>query len=137
MRTLSLMIALGGITLLTACGGTTMAEDRTAIINLLQATYGGAASEVTVEPVVVRMQYGIADWTHTDRGGRVLVRKQRGGWTIIAAGGDELRDPEFLAKAGVPEPAAKALVNMLIAAERGVSEHRLAVLATHRRTATQ
>jgi hypothetical protein len=103
-----------------------VAEEKTAIINLVQSTYGGASGDMLIEPVVVRTKYGVADWVQGDGGGRALVRKEGGGWKVVATAGDEMRDVEFLTKAGVPEAEAKALVNSLIATERQLPEERLA-----------
>jgi hypothetical protein len=93
-------------------------EEKAAIVDLVQSVHGGASSATTVEPVVVRTKYGVADWTQGDTGGRVLVQKDGRGWKVVATAGEEMRDASFLTKQGVPELEAKALANSLIATER-------------------
>jgi hypothetical protein len=115
---------LGG---LSGCGASSsVAEEKTAIINLVQSAYGGSSGDMLIEPVIVRTKYGVADWVQGEGGGRALVRKEGGGWKVVATAGDEMRDVEFLTKAGVPEAEAKALVNSLIASERQLSDAKLA-----------
>lgn len=113
---------------LSGCSPTaSVAEEKTAIINLLQATYGGSSGELLVDPVIVRTKYAVAGWSRGGSGGRALMRKEGGAWKVVTNAGAEMRDAQFLKQAGVPEKEAKALYNALIAAERQVPEERLAM----------
>jgi hypothetical protein len=121
------VIAVAMLAMLVGCsGGASIAEEKTAIINLVQTTQGGNG-EMVIDPVVVRTRYGVADWVRGEQGGRILLQKEGAGWKVIASAGEEMRDVEFLSKAGVPSKEAKALVNSLIATERQLPEAKLAL----------
>jgi len=125
MRTLVLVAVLVGML---GCGlGTSVEEDKAAIAELLRTT-NRADAQFSVDPIVVRRSYAVAGWTQGDTGGRVLLNKAGGQWKVVVNAGVEMRDTEFLARAGVPQAEAAALANVLIAAERKVPETRLAML---------
>jgi len=126
MRVVVLLIAAA--TAMCGCSpSASMAEEKAAITNLLQSTYGGSSGEILVEPVIVRTKYAVADWSRDASGARVLMHKEGGAWKIVAAAGSEMRDTQFLEQAGLSTKEAKALYNALIAAEREVPEERLAM----------
>jgi hypothetical protein len=113
------LLVFAAVAVVSACNTkTSLDEEKAAIVNLVQSVHGGPSSATTVEPVVVRTKYGVADWVQGDTGGRALVHKDGAGWKVVATAGEEMRDASFLTKAGVPELEAKALANSLIATER-------------------
>lgn len=126
MRASAFLIAI--LLTLPGCSpSASMAEEKTAIINLLQATYGGSDGDLFVDPVIVRTKFAVADWSRDGNGARVLMQKDGGAWKVVTVAGSEMRDAQFLEQAGVPEKEAKALYNALISAERDVPEERLAM----------
>ena len=125
------LIAAALLATVTACDSkSSIAEEKAAIANLVQSSYGGA--QMSVEPIVVRTKYAIADWSNDGGGGRALVSKEHGDWKIVVAAGGDMRDPEFLVRAGVPQAEAKALVNFLLTSERKLPETRLAMLDSYK-----
>lgn len=124
----ALALLVAATVALSGCSASTsVAEEKTAIINLLQATYGGRSGNLLVDPVIVRTKYAVAGWSRDDSGGRALLHKEGGAWKVVTQAGAEMRDAQFLKDAGLPEKEAKALYNALIAAERDVPEERLAM----------
>jgi len=120
-------VVVAVLVVFSGCGAkSSVAEEKSAIVTLLRSSYGGSSAGMVIDPVVVRTKYGVADWVQGDMGGRALVQKESGEWKVLTTAGGEMRNAEFLVKAGMPELEAKALANSLIAAERQIPEERLA-----------
>ena len=105
-----------------------IANDKEKIEQAVQSGASNAGSAAVVDPIIMRQEYAVADWTSGDKGGRTLLHRERGSWKVIATGGEEIRDAEALMRAGLGQKEAKALANSVIAKERKVPEDRLAKL---------
>jgi hypothetical protein len=111
---------------LAACAAS-VAEEKTAIAQALQAKYG-VKSSVSVEPIVLRNDYAVADFVQGDIGGRAVLQKHKGLWQVLVLTGQDARDAAYLVKIGVPQVEARALANMLVTSEKQVPEERLVKL---------
>lgn len=124
MRTLTILASA----FLFLCGCSSVADERQAIAQALHQSLDKPTIALDIAPIVVRQNYAVAGWVQGDLGGRALLHRERSHWKIVAQAGKELRDAQFLKAAGMPQDEASALANMLITAERRVSEARLAQL---------
>lgn len=100
-----------------------------AVAQVLQGAYGRPDSPLSVEPVVVREDYAIAGWVQGALGGRALLSKQGGAWSIILCAGDAVREASYLAQTGMPSETATALAKALAAAEGRLPAERRAMFS--------
>jgi hypothetical protein len=91
---------------------------------LIGATYDKPEQRVRTDPVVAVGNYAVASWTQGERGGRALLRRERGKWIIVLCAGALLRDADGLRQAGVPQNEARQLVQKLARAEVAVPAER-------------
>ena len=102
-----------------------------AIRKLMMATWDKPESRLDVAPVVIAGDWAIAGWTQGDRGGRALMlRSKHGDWSVLACGGDGLKEAKALALTGMSEPTARTLAALLAKAEARLPASRLAKFST-------
>jgi periplasmic copper chaperone A len=99
------------------------------IRQLLFSAFDKPNSRLDVEPIVVAGDYAIAGWSQSDMGGRALLRRRQGAWSLILCSGDGIKSSEALRRAGVPSGDAVALSRRLAEAEHGVAQERLSLFA--------
>jgi hypothetical protein len=126
MRIAMKVMAMMLIAVLAGCAAS-VGEEKAAIAHALQAKYGAKGS-VSVEPIVLRNDYAVADFVQGDIGGRAVLQKHKGLWQVLTLTGQDARDAAYLVKIGVPQVEARALANMLVTSEKQVPEERLAKL---------
>ena len=96
MITLHKLLLWFGLTLALACG-TASAQtahstgDDAQIVTVLRSSFDRPEAPLSVAPVVVVGDHAIAGWVQDKRGGRALMRKVRGAWTIHLCSGDPLK----------------------------------------------
>jgi hypothetical protein len=100
-----------------------------AIRQLLVETFDKPEAPLMVDPIVVADGVAIAGWSQNDLGGRALLRRTEGAWTIILCGGDALKQSATLESVGIAKPKAEALAANLSAAEAELSPARLALFS--------
>lgn len=100
-------------------------EDGQAIHQLLSQTYDQANLKVETTPMVVVGNYALLDWVQGSSGGRALLKKENGQWTIVACGGDGFKNAKVLQAAGVPKSTAKQLIAELNEEEKDLSPERV------------
>ena len=91
--------------------------DQAQIHHVMMAAFDKPAEPLKVAPVVVQGDYAVADWVQAGRGGRAVMHKEGGHWTIVVCGGDGLKDAAALALTGMSTASAAALAKALAAAE--------------------
>ncbi|MBL8551401.1 MAG: copper uptake system-associated protein [Hyphomonadaceae bacterium] len=121
---------LGAAVVLSACGAPSTAADEQAIAALMRAAWDRPEASLETGPIAVLGANAVADWTQGPRGGRALLFKRDGRWSVILCGGEPLRTAEGLSEAGVPLRTARGLAALLAEKERAVSSGRLAVIAS-------
>jgi periplasmic copper chaperone A len=102
------------------------ANDRTEIQKIMKGTWEKPDAPLRVDPIVIALDYAIADWAQGDMGGRALLRRKSGAWTIVLCSGDALKSAETLTKAAVPSNVAAMLAKSLAEAERALDPQVLA-----------
>ena len=85
---------------------------------------------LSVEPITVHGSTAVAGWVQENRGGRALLRKTHGRWTISACAGDGLTQADVLHMAGLQPAAAQALARAVQRAESSLSKEKLALFAS-------
>jgi hypothetical protein len=109
-------------------------DDAAAIRALIVHTWDKPGARLVVEPIVVVGEHAVAGWTQvsgeSERGGRALLRKHGGAWTVVLCSGDALKHAEMLTEAGVPSEAAVRIAAALATAEHGLDPARVKLLST-------
>lgn len=105
------------------------ADDAKSINHLLHGMFDKPNETLSVEPVMVAGDHAIADWTQGEMGGRALLRRQHGTWTIILCAGDGIKANEALVKAGVPAADARKLESEMIGVEARLSPEKVAMFS--------
>jgi hypothetical protein len=114
----------------TAASATGSDAEQAAIVHVLKAEFDRKDAPLEVAPVVVVEDHAIAGWVQDKRGGRALMRKVRGKWTIHLCSGDPLKQADMLEGTGIPAGTAKTLAERLAAAERVMPAATVALFAT-------
>jgi copper(I)-binding protein len=107
----------------------TAGPDEDSIRQLLFSTFDKPQSPLIVEPIVVTGDHAIAGWSQSDMGGRALLRRRQGAWSLILCSGDGIRSSDALRHAGVPSGDDVVLSRRLVEAEHEVAPERLALFA--------
>ena len=100
------------------------------IRELLMDAFDKPGAPLVVDPVVVANDHAIADWVQDGQGGRALLRRRDGKWSLILCSGDGLKSAAALQQAGVPAYEAADLAERLQTAESTISSDRRAMLST-------
>ncbi len=95
--------------------------DNQAVRRLLMLTFDKPEAPLGIDAVVVEQDIAIADWSQGELGGRALLRRKDGVWSIALCAGDALKQSSSLEKLGLAKPLADMLV-----AELSQAEHVLA-----------
>ena len=105
-------------------------QDEDAIRHLLSATFDRPDARVTADPLAVSGDYAIAGWTQSEKGGRALLRREGGHWTIVACAGDDFKSAAHLEHAGIPREHARRLAELQEAGESRVPLERRKLFST-------
>jgi hypothetical protein len=103
---------------------TALTTDQKAIIDVMKAMFDKPEAPLSVDPVVVMGDAALASWAQGDMGGRALLARKDGLWSITLCGGPDLRAPEFLAANGVQD--AEMLSQMFNAVEDEMGADKVA-----------
>lgn len=107
---------------------TTGMSDPDAITAIMKAQFDTPENPLTVNPVVVESDHALASWAQGEMGGRALLERRDGVWTIILCGGPDLRMPSFLADHGVT--ASEALSTMFNTQEDQLGADKVALFSS-------
>jgi periplasmic copper chaperone A len=91
--------------------------DAEQISQVMMAQFDKPSDRLSVEPVVIQSDFAVAGWIQSGRGGRALLRKEHGHWSIVVCGGDGLKSATALAQTGMSKVAAEGLSKALAVAE--------------------
>ncbi|ANP45743.1 copper uptake system-associated protein [Candidatus Viadribacter manganicus] len=126
MITITRRAALSGAALLAACA---RRNEAPAIEAVLRARWDRPDAPLEAGPIVIEADLAIADWTQGSIGGRALLQKRDGVWSVSLCAGDELRTAAGLQRAGISRPIAAALAFKLNQAERRTTPQRLSMMS--------
>lgn len=91
-----------------------------AVEQAMKSLFDRPDAPLTVAPVTIDGDYAIAGWIQQDKGGRALLKAKGGKWTIHVCAGDGLLQVSTLEMAGIAAPAAKRLIDRVVAAEKRI-----------------
>jgi hypothetical protein len=122
-----LLLAISAIVLTTtsASAGSDVSSSKQQIQTLISSIYDKPGLKVETSPIAISGDYAVADWVQGDRGGRALLHRINGKWSIAACGANDLKKPKTLTDAGIPAKTAKDLVDQLASSEQSVSPERI------------
>ncbi len=92
--------------------------DEQSIAHAMKALFDKPGAPLKVGPVSVEGSFAVAGWIQNDRGGRALLKKERGHWSIQACGGDGLKQATTLAMSGLDQTSAVKLAQKIAASEK-------------------
>ncbi len=127
---LAILCAMLGAVLQPAAAQHPMPSDDREIVQVLRATFDRPEAPLAIAPVVVVGDHAVAGWVQDKRGGRALMRKQHGKWTIHLCSGDQIKHADILESTGIPTATAKTLAERLAVAERAMPRDTVALFAT-------
>lgn len=84
---------------------------------------------LAVAPITIEGDYALAGWIQSGKGGRALLKKEKGQWSIQVCGGDGLKKASALSQTGMPSAIAERLVSKVLTAEAKLSEDQLKKLS--------
>lgn len=97
------------------------AASRQAVKQVLKAQFDRPQAPLSVPVVVVQGEHALAAWEQGAQGGRALLHRQHGQWSVVLCAGPGLKKAGALAQAGVPPAPAQALARELAEAESVLS----------------
>lgn len=103
----------------------TAMTDKQSIQHTMHSLFDKPDAPLKVAPVSVEGGYAVAGWIQSNRGGRALLKKEKGEWSILACGGDDLKKASSLSMAGIPPSSARKLAQMIFAAEKNLPADEL------------
>lgn len=92
-------------------------DEVSAVRQLIMQTFDKPETPLVVDPVTVLADVAVAGWAQGDMGGRALLRKRNGVWSLHLCSGDALKDAAALQQFGLPPEQARALAAAVAAAE--------------------
>ncbi|MEY4100756.1 MAG: hypothetical protein RL300_1927 [Pseudomonadota bacterium] len=99
--------------------------DKQIIEHAMKALFDKPGASLKVAPVSVEGAYAVAGWIQTDRGGRALLKKESGKWSIQVCGGDGLKQVSTLTMTGMDQASAGKLAQKIAAAEKQMTSDQI------------
>jgi len=115
------------IALLLVCFQFTFAQsaDQEQIKQMMKHQFDKPHAPLSVSPIAVVGDYALASWIQIDSGGRALLSRHHGKWSIVLCGGDGLTQVDVLEKTGMSKQLAQQLSKQILEAESKLSpKHR-------------
>ena len=103
--------------------------DERSIEHAMKALFDKPDAPLKVAPVSVEGGYAVAGWIQSDRGGRALLKKENGKWSIQVCGGDGLKQASSLTMTGMDQASANKLAQKIAAAEKKMPSEQVKKLA--------
>jgi hypothetical protein len=103
--------------------------DAQAIEHNMKKLFDKPDAPLAVAPVTIEGDYAMAGWIQSGKGGRALLKKEKGQWSIQVCGGDGLKKASALSQTGMPSATAERLVAKVQTAEAKLSADQLQKLS--------
>lgn len=103
--------------------------DAQAIEHNMKKLFDKPDAPLAVAPVTIEGNYAMAGWIQSGKGGRALLKKEKGQWSIQVCGGDGLKKASALSQTGMPSATAERLVTKVQTAEAKLSADQLKKLS--------
>ena len=100
-------------------------SDQEQIRQLMRSQFDKPHAPLSVAPIAIVGDHALASWIQVDSGGRALLIRHHGKWSIALCGGDGLTELNVLEKTGMSQQIAIQLSKQLMNAEsRLAPKHR-------------
>ncbi|WP_127520252.1 copper uptake system-associated protein [Mesorhizobium sp. Z1-4] len=105
-------------------------SDEDAIRGVLKATWDTPEAPLSIQPLVILGDHAVAGWMQDERGGRALMRRMHGRWTVHLCTGDAVKEAANLRQMGVPAAVSDQLATLLADAEAAMDPKQVALLSS-------
>ena len=95
--------------------------DQEQIKQMMKHQFDKPHAPLSVSPIAVVGDYALASWIQVDSGGRALLSRHHGKWSIVLCGGDGLTQVDVLEKTGMSKQVAVQLSKQLVEGESKLS----------------
>ena len=96
-------------------------SDQEQIKQLMKHQFDKPHAPLSVAPIAVVGDHALASWIQVDSGGRALLSRHHGKWSIVLCGGDGLTQVDVLEKTGMSKEVAVQLSKQLVEGESKLS----------------
>ncbi len=103
--------------------------DAQAIEHSMKKLFDKPEAPLAVAPVSIEGDYAVAGWIQSGKGGRALLKKEKGQWSIYVCGGDGLKQASAMVQTGMSSATADRLANKVQLAEAKLSAEQLKKLS--------
>jgi len=103
--------------------------DAQAIEHSMKKLFDKPDAPLAVAPVSIEGDYAVAGWIQSGKGGRALLKKEKGQWSIYVCGGDGLKHASALVQTGMSITTADRLAKKVQLAEAKLSADQLKKLS--------
>lgn len=103
--------------------------DAQAIEHNMKKLFDKPDAPLAVAPITIEGDYAMAGWIQSGKGGRALLKKEKGQWSIQVCGGDGLKKASALSQTGMSSATAERLVAKVQTAEARLSADQLKKLS--------
>lgn len=103
--------------------------DAQAIERSMKKLFDKPDAPLAVAPMSIEGDYAVAGWIQSGKGGRALLKKEKGQWSIQVCGGDGLKQASALVQTGMSSATADRLVKKVQSAEAKLSADQLEKLS--------
>ena len=111
-------------------GSNAVLDDVQAVQYVLKKQFDKPNAPLKVMPVSVIENYAVTGWTQGNKGGRALLKKEHGKWSIQVCSGDGLTKVSTLEMTGMDKNAANKLAKGVAIAEKDLSQATLKLFAS-------
>lgn len=102
-------------------------SDAQQISHVLKRQFDRPDAPLSVAPVVVVGDAAVAGWSQQGKGGRALLRKEKGGWSIHVCAGKGLTQTDVLEMSGLPKAQAADMARQVAKAEGALTAQQRAL----------
>ncbi len=115
------LLKIAALSLLCIQGAFAQPSDQEQIKQLMKHQFDKPHAPLSVAPIAVVGDHALASWIQIDSGGRALLVRHHGKWSIALCGGDGLTRADVLEKTGIPKQVAVQLSKQLVEGESKLS----------------
>lgn len=115
------LLKIAALTLLCIQIAFAQSSDQEQIKQLMKHQFDKPHAPLSVAPIVVVGDHALASWIQVESGGRALLVRHHGKWSIALCGGDGLTKIDVLEKTGMSKQVATQLSKQLIDSESKLS----------------
>jgi len=103
--------------------------DAQAIEHSMKKLFDKPEAPLSVAPISIEGDYAVAGWIQSGKGGRALLKKEKGHWSIQVCGGDGLKNSSALVQTGMSSANAERLAKKVQMSEAKLSADQLKKLS--------